>query len=266
MRIVFDHVFPRYILTMVLFLTLSPTSGFPQEWTSRKVVGPFVCWGTFDLRVVETDIQSLGTISQELSTRLRVPPPQEWVEVYIFRDENEWHAFLRREYPELPYRRALFLKKPAHRGQLFLYLSPDFAVDIRHEGTHALLHAVLPDVPIWLDEGLAEYYEVAHNRAYDSIWLREILLKAKEKRIQKLKTLEKKSGMASMTDDDYADAWAWVNYLLNGPEEVRTVLPEYLAALATEKKPAPISKRLAKILRNPDEQLRLYFLDNMEKP
>ena len=32
--------------------------------------------------------------------------------------------------------------------------------DLRHELTHALLHGVLKDVPLWLDEGLAGFFEL----------------------------------------------------------------------------------------------------------
>ena len=35
----------------------------------------------------------------------------------------------------------------------------ELAVDLRHETTHAVLHGLLPMVPLWLDEGLAEYFE-----------------------------------------------------------------------------------------------------------
>ena len=35
--------------------------------------------------------------------------------------------------------------------------------DLRHEATHALLHVAVGDLPLWLDEGLAEYFEV-HRR------------------------------------------------------------------------------------------------------
>ena len=45
-------------------------------------------------------------------------------------------------------------------GKVFAYKSKALPVDVRHEGTHGLLHAALPMVPLWLDEGLAEYFEV----------------------------------------------------------------------------------------------------------
>ena len=43
---------------------------------------------------------------------------------------------------------------------VFAYEGDEFEVDLRHECTHALLNAALPVTPLWLDEGLAEYFEV----------------------------------------------------------------------------------------------------------
>ena len=52
------------------------------------------------------------------------------------------------------------------------YRNPEFGNDLRHECTHALLHAVLPAVPLWLDEGLAKYFEVQRaSRAYGHPYL-----------------------------------------------------------------------------------------------
>ena len=59
---------------------------------------------------------------------------------------------------------------------VYAYRHDGSAVDLRHECTHALLHARLPMVPLWLDEGLAKYFEVpAEQRAFDHPyfgWLR----------------------------------------------------------------------------------------------
>ena len=38
------------------------------------------------------------------------------------------------------------------------------ADDLRHEMTHAYLHAVVPNVPLWLDEGLAKYFELPRQQ------------------------------------------------------------------------------------------------------
>ena len=39
------------------------------------------------------------------------------------------------------------------------YQSSEMETDLRHETTHAVLHSLLPMVPLWLDEGFAEYFE-----------------------------------------------------------------------------------------------------------
>ena len=46
---------------------------------------------------------------------------------------------------------------------VYTYWGNRIQQDLRHELTHAILHSVLKDVPLWLDEGLAEYFEVPHG-------------------------------------------------------------------------------------------------------
>lgn len=239
-----------------------------QEWVSSRVYGPFACWGTFDLTPIEPDLKFLPMISAELIRRLELPVPEEWIELYVFADEIQWKEFLEREYPQIPYRRALFLKKKKGRGQLFLHLSENFAEDVRHEGTHAFLHAVLSDVPIWLDEGLAEYFETApaegtdqsqpDPRITDADWFPLVLERAQKNEIAKLADLEALHEMQEMTSLRYADSWAWVNFLLNGPENVRPLLPLYVSELLKRKALAvfpvtPISRRLSKVNENQNE-------------
>ena len=50
---------------------------------------------------------------------------------------------------------------------MFAQVGPDFEIDLRHEATHALLHGSLPMVPLWLDEGLAKYFEVLREHRID---------------------------------------------------------------------------------------------------
>ena len=42
---------------------------------------------------------------------------------------------------------------------VYTYSSPRLEEDLRHEATHALLRGSFGDLPLWLDEGLAEYFE-----------------------------------------------------------------------------------------------------------
>ena len=59
----------------------------------------------------------------------------------------------------MPYRPALFILEGGSPG-VYTYRKPDLDIDVRHECTHALLHSALPVVPLWLDEGIAKYFEV----------------------------------------------------------------------------------------------------------
>ncbi len=259
-----------------------------QEWVSTRVFGPIACWGTFDLAEIEEELLELPAIYDELTVILKLPKIREWIELYVFEDEVQWREFLKREYPQLPYRQALFIKKKQGRGQLFLHRSENFAVDLRHEGTHALLHAVLPTVPLWLDEGLAEYFEVSAKncpvevktipwvrfrklrrgemkdpRMNASEWLPLIRERVAAGEVASLEELETLKSMAQMTQVCYADSWIWVNFLLNGPEEVRDFLPNYVAELLkqyeVEFSPlTPISWRVRRQYSDPMEELERF--------
>ena len=60
--------------------------------------------------------------------------------------------------PSCPPRRAFFLAQGSQRV-VYTYSSPRLEEDLRHEATHALLRGAFGDLPLWLDEGLAEYFE-----------------------------------------------------------------------------------------------------------
>ena len=283
----------RLFLLGLLFL-LGPFvfsgSAQAQEWVSTRVYGPFACWAEFDLTSADDTLKELSRISEVLKERLDLPASQEWIELYIFANEMQLRAFLEREYPNIPYRRALFLKKQKQDGQLFLYFSENFARDLRHEGTHAFLHAVLPEVPIWLDEGLAEYFEMGvgtaaadagkpHRRFSDGLfhrtetipeevraseWFLPICERAAHGELPPLSELESLREMSEMTAERYAESWAWVTFLLHGPESVRKILPAYISELHKRKTlPVfpfhPISRRLGKVCFDPTAELTQFF-------
>ena len=89
---------------------------------------------------------------------LRVPADGPPVEVYVLRDREAFTHFLTFYYPELPPRRAFFLAQGPRRV-VYTFHNDRLDEDLRHEATHALLHVAVGDLPLWLDEGLAEYFE-----------------------------------------------------------------------------------------------------------
>lgn len=249
----------KIIIFAMLFAYATAEAG-AQQWVSTKVVGPFVCWGNFDLKEVEPQLASLAEVHQELNVRLKLPTIQQWIEVYIFDSDQTWRTFLKRHHPTIPYRRALFIKRVGQRCQLFVCRTGQFGVDIRHEGTHALIDSAVEGVPEWLHEGLAEYFEVLPaNRQTGSDWFEATKRNAKMGTSRKLPSLERLQNGMAMTNTDYRDAWAWVNFLMNGPPEVRGVLAETFADYARGVQGPSVSKRVNSKMRNPDAALRAFY-------
>ena len=102
----------------------------------------------------------LQALERDLAQHLDFHPQEsdDPVEIYVLDDRNSFIHFLKFYYPELPQRRAFFLAQGNQRV-VYTYASPRLAEDLRHEATHALLRGAYGDLPLWLDEGLAEYFE-----------------------------------------------------------------------------------------------------------
>jgi len=108
------------------------------------------------------------------------------------------------------------------------------------------VHAVVPALPLWLDEGIAEYFELpgsvqgrhephlAHlaGRMIEGTWRPD------------LERLEALSAVGDMSQDHYAEAWCWVHWLLSTTPQRREVLQEYLADVRRDPATAPLSTRL----------------------
>jgi hypothetical protein len=159
----------------------------------------------------------------------------------------------------VPLRRALFVKGSGP-GRVFVYRHDDLPIDVRHEGTHALLHASLPMVPLWLDEGLAEYFEVPpEERAYDNQHLGALRWDLRLGNLPRINVLEAKGNLADMSATDYRHAWAWVHFMIHGPKEARDELIGFLGDIRMSTPPGKLSERLARRLPNPEKLLVQHF-------
>ena len=161
-------------------------------------------------------------------------------------------------YPDLPRRRAFFVAQPRSIGGVedllvYTFWGEHIRQDLRHELTHALLHSVIRDVPLWLDEGLAEYFELppewkgvnrAHVRA-----LRQSEVPPDLARLEQL------SQVKQMRPGEYREAWAWVYLMLRGSAPAKEVLLAYLQQLRTNPAPGPLQPRLAAVLPSLEEAL-----------
>ena len=201
----------------------------PTRYQHRT--GPFVILSNFPMADDPPAVRCLVALNRDMKQHLDFQPrdDNEPVEIYVLDSRNAFAHFLKFYYPDLPPRRAFFLAQ-GHQRVVYTYSSPRLEEDLRHEATHALLHGAFGDLPLWLDEGLAEYFE--DDLAQPG---------AEADRIAQIdQGLERRLGPQSAAarvahrhprDDprDYREAWAWVHLLLNGAEPGS---PRLLAALA----------------------------------
>jgi hypothetical protein len=234
-------------------LSLSQTSFCQADeyWVDSRQIGPFSCWANFPLKRIEPFLAQLNDLQNDLVKHLGISPAEEKIELLLFRNEWSYRNYLRRNYPNAPDRRALFIKRQGP-GTVLVYWNENFRTDVRHECTHALLHSNLPMVPLWLDEGLAEYYEMPpEKRAYDNPYSRELKLKLLVSGIQKLEQLERLANWGRMSGVDYRDCWAWVHFMLHGPEDAHDELIKFLKEIEAGNHPGLMSHRLAGRLSEP---------------
>jgi len=221
-----------------------------QERRGREVV----CRADFKLDGHLGLLKQLGPLQSELQRILAVPPAREPIHLYLFERKDTYKNFLKHHFPSVPYRRAVYFKARGP-GIVMAYAHDGLATDVRHEGTHALLHAALPMVPLWLDEGLAEYFEVAPDRrAFNNSHLTSVRWAARFGIVPKMDKLEKLEGIGDMDSSDYRHAWAWVHFMFHGSREAHAELVRYLDDIHNAVPPGKLSDRLRR--RIPDLESR----------
>jgi len=203
--------------------------------------------------------QDLIKLREDVAETLNIPLNSEQVTVYLFTNQEEYRDYLDTTYPGLPPRRAYFVGTPKELA-VYTFWGERIQEDLRHEFTHGLLHASLKTVPLWLDEGLAEYFEVAGNtpgqinRDHASR-LTTALNNGWKPDMKRLEQLEKVSQMQRV---DYQEAWAWVHFMLNSTPESRDTLLIYLSELRTNEKPEVLSTRLPRDIPSVEQRFVSY--------
>jgi hypothetical protein len=239
----------------------SPSLRAEQTWTDTRQVGPFVIQAMFPLAPFERLFAELPQLQRELTRTLGIPPATEPIYVYLFADESQYRAYTQQHFPRVPYRPALFILEGGSPG-VYTFRKPEMDIDVRHECTHALLHAALPVVPLWLDEGIAKYFEMpAGQRAFDHPYFADPKWKWSLRlgMVRTIESLEQREDLLEMDAADYRYSWGWVHFMLHGPESAHRALVEYLASYRQWEPAGKLSVRLAKSVPNPTEQMIQHF-------
>lgn len=213
-------------------------------WQDARALGNFTIYAQFPLSEIEVLLSDLNQLPQDIEGALGIDIPHRPVTVLLFASQASYEQFLRREYREVPYRRALYLERFG-RALILAYRSRELATDLRHEATHALLHSALPMVPLWLDEGLAEYFELPPGqRAFGHPYLKTVRFWCKLGYSLSLKQLEQIQRMEDMTGNTYRWSWAWAHFFLHGPPPAREELSAYLRTIQNYGVPGSLSERM----------------------
>ena len=220
-------------------------------------VGQSVIYADIPLDQHDPLFRELGELPEQIQTELQLPPGDSLVQVFLFETQDKYDAFLKARYPKFPNRRAYFVAEPrAGAGDdllVFTWMSENLRTDLRHELTHATLHGVLKGVPLWLDEGLAGYFELPPN--HDGINSSHLEVLRRGPFQPDLARLEKLGQVNQMEKPEYREAWAWVHLMLRGDPPARAALLEYVQHLRSTATPGLLLPKLRDALSDPNQVL-----------
>ena len=198
-----------------------------------------------DSRLMDELEQLRGRVSRTLELPVSAQP----IQVYLFKSDKTYRRFLKAHFPKFPERRAFFVRRKEELA-VYAHYSDRVAEDLRHEVSHGYLHSVLRGLPLWLDEGLAEYFEMSpehtgrHAQHIDELATAMDASEESKQWSPEISRLEALSDGAEMQQLDYAESWAWVHWLLETTPRRREVLQDYLRTLRKDGKAGLLSEWL----------------------
>jgi hypothetical protein len=237
----------------------APLVAAPSKYPYR--VSQFAFLTDFELKPEPPLFGELRDLPEQVYKELQLPAANVVIQVYVFEDRDKYQRFMQSRYPDLPKRRAFFVAQPRSVGGgedllVYTFWGERIHQDLRHELTHALLHSVLKDVPLWLDEGLAEFFELPpDSHGLNPGHVEQLRRDGGDAFKASLTHLEVLTQVQEMTPAEYREAWAWVHLMLRGKPEAKAVLTAYLQQLRTNPNPGLLRPRLANIYPELNEAL-----------
>lgn len=221
-----------------------------------KVRDQLVLHTDFDLPAEHRMVTELVAEREQIGARLGLPPGREPIHVYLFADETSYRECVSQRFPNFPQRRAIFVETDSQLS-VYAHWGDHVAEDLRHETAHGYLHAAVPNLPLWLDEGLAEYFEVGRGKKGFNKPHVELLRTQRDAGCWKpdLARLEKLASAEAMTQLDYAESWLWVHWLLDGADAPSEVLPTALTDLGKTDPGPLLGARLASATPNAETRV-----------
>ncbi|HTU18776.1 MAG TPA: DUF1570 domain-containing protein [Gemmataceae bacterium] len=240
----------------------------PGRYSFR--IPPYVFLSDFEIDRNKPLFQELAKLRDQVYGELQLTPGRSAVQVYLFENKERYEEYMHAAYPTLPARRAFFIQQQRALGgadDLMVYTSWGERIqqDLRHELTHALLHSVIHEVPLWLDEGLAEYFELPPadrgiNASHVETLRRDLGVTCQPD----LDRLERMKDVNEMKGPEYREAWLWVHWMMKSRPETKRVLLTYLQDLR-KGSPGTLAPRLTVVCPKPTEAFKKH-LDQLDLP
>ncbi len=214
-----------------------PLTDQPQAEYDQLVVH-----STLELPSQHRLLEELRLLRTDLLQTLALPASNEPIHVYLFETEQKFDEFMRRSHPNFPLRRAFFVESDT-KLSVFAFWGDRVAEDLRHETSHGYLHSVMRNIPLWLDEGIAEYFEVPRgtgglNLPHAQQLLTMLMTQGWRPNMARLESL---TAVGEMRQEDYAESWAWVHWLLHTEPERRVLLQQFLQSIRSQAVYLPLS-------------------------
>lgn len=231
------------------------------QFKDKRVVDIFHVSAEFQLDSYADLLAELRILRKDLAHDLNIDIQDHPVEVLIFNNRWNFRNYVGQRIPEGMDRRALYVKSE-DSIRVYAYRQNNLDRDLRHEATHALLHNALPFVPLWLDEGLAVYYEAkARNRVNNHHYQDRINISLKCGWNPNLADIEKLREMNDMDSGEYRQAWLWVHFMMNDSPRSRKILTDYLDEIKTGTVRGSMADRLQEAYPQLNQSVRNHALN-----
>ncbi len=175
---------------------------------------------------------------------LSLPAPTQVMHMVLFDRGEEYRRYMDHYFPKLPQRRALFIQQRARACSLRIAMAIWRPICDTNR-YNAMLNERDCAMPLWLDEGLAEYFEVPSGDRWSGHphlrWLKSL----SPDYVPDLVQLEELCDVGQMESEHYRDAWAWVHFLMHRRQSTRALLSNQLAAFRNRSIVPPLSRELA---------------------
>jgi tetratricopeptide (TPR) repeat protein len=221
------------------------------------------------LRALAVDLEALESLLGALNPDQSVRSPR--AQVIVFADDSTFARHAPITAAARPARVSGFFLSHPHGD--FVVVSAAAEPEVRrvlyHEALHRFVRHHLPEAPLWLNEGLAEFYstlDVERGAAWIGRQVVEHVLRLQRAPRRPLSELLEVEGDAHSIEESvpdsafYAESWALVHHLLTAEEGGRAALARYVGRLSAGDDPfAAFTAELGdlgSLARRLDQELR----------